>query len=966
MFKARKTAVLSAVLALFSLVSPPVLQISGDSPVLVSLGVSLKEAAARNGLSPDHLSSILSGDPAASLDSFGNVLYTMRPSDAGVEDPSLPSNVLNAGSPAPLSWDFGGINYTSQDALALHSSPSSPLRIYLDFTGHTTVDPYWAPYGGSTIVSAPLDYDSNPSSFSVQERNAIGKVWSAVAEDFAPWDVDVTTEEPPLSDLIKSDAADTRYGVRIVMTPSSFMNAGGVAFMNSFSWPSDTPAFCFCTNYSTNDMALVVSHEAGHTVGLAHDGRYSSEYYSGHESWGPLMGAPYGKTVSQWSKGDYSSSTNKQDDFSVVNSFLPYVKDDLPNTYASASYPSGLKFQGRISSPSDKDWFKVYSTGQSFSLSLNPAQFANLDPLVELWRNNVLVKRVDPASISLTHTFDSLSPGEYRLMIDGTGYTWPSGEGYSDYGSVGDYLVTLSGAVSVDQAPKVTLTPSVLHAVESSSVSFVVSSTENPSLEGLSFSWSISSGAQASGSSATVSMPSVGPLKATVVVTSAGGTPAVASAEVRLSKPPSVVASVSRASIHAGTQVSFSAAGRDPDRQVLSYSWVFSDGSSSNSPTVFKNPGSVGSFSGTVTVSDADGNTVSASKAVTVVENLAPSVSLSSSRTSGAAPASFTFTALGSDPERSTLKYLWSFPDGSSASSARVSKVISSPGSHTVTVTATDSGGFSSSASVVVTVTGNSAPVISSASVSAAASVAPSRLSFRASGSDPDKHALSYVWAFSDGTSATGQSVAKLFSNPGNYTATVSVSDAGGLTASEVVSFSVAENSAPSVSVSYSGSLTKAAPASFLLVASGSDPDKQTLSYSWVFSDGSSSKLASVSKSFPKPGTYTATVTVSDPGGLKASEVVTLTVSPNSTPVISSASVSLSSAPSGTPRVFSVSASDPDSQRLSYRWVFSNGGTSSSASVTKSFSTPGSFSATITVTDVGGLSVSQVVYFTVT
>jgi len=59
-----------------------------------------------------------------------------------------------------------------------------------------------------------------------------------------------------------------------------------------------------------NDLvAEAASHEAAHNLGLSHDRRAGEAYYRGHgdrtdpTSWGPIMGAPYGKSVTQWSLG---------------------------------------------------------------------------------------------------------------------------------------------------------------------------------------------------------------------------------------------------------------------------------------------------------------------------------------------------------------------------------------------------------------------------------------------------------------------------------------------------------------------------------------------------------------------------------------------------------------------------------------------------------------------------------------
>ena len=41
-----------------------------------------------------------------------------------------------------------------------------------------------------------LDSDGDFTSFNAAEQAAIARIWQRAAEDFAPFDVDVTTEEP--------------------------------------------------------------------------------------------------------------------------------------------------------------------------------------------------------------------------------------------------------------------------------------------------------------------------------------------------------------------------------------------------------------------------------------------------------------------------------------------------------------------------------------------------------------------------------------------------------------------------------------------------------------------------------------------------------------------------------------------------------------------------------------------------
>jgi hypothetical protein len=62
------------------------------------------------------------------------------------------------------------------------------------------------------------------------------------------------------------------------------------------------------------------SHEAGHNVGLGHDGTASVGYCQGHGAWAPIMGVGYYRGISQWSKGEYAGANNTEDDHAVIGS----------------------------------------------------------------------------------------------------------------------------------------------------------------------------------------------------------------------------------------------------------------------------------------------------------------------------------------------------------------------------------------------------------------------------------------------------------------------------------------------------------------------------------------------------------------------------------------------------------------------------------------------------------------------
>ncbi len=94
----------------------------------------------------------------------------------------------------------------------LHSNPGATKRIFLDFDGHTTTGTAWNQSYGTTIVTPAYDIDNNPSSFSSTELANIREIWERVSEDFLPFNVDVTTEDPGINALTKSNGTDTDWG----------------------------------------------------------------------------------------------------------------------------------------------------------------------------------------------------------------------------------------------------------------------------------------------------------------------------------------------------------------------------------------------------------------------------------------------------------------------------------------------------------------------------------------------------------------------------------------------------------------------------------------------------------------------------------------------------------------------------------------------------------------------------------
>ncbi len=111
-----------------------------------------------------------------------------------------------------------------------HSLPGATNVIYLDFDGEILSDTVWS---SVTLHAAPLDLEGSSATFSASEQAFISRVWSRVAEDYAPFNIDVTTERP---------ASLTVTTIHSLITKSTDLNgiqmpaygAGGVAYVGIF------------------------------------------------------------------------------------------------------------------------------------------------------------------------------------------------------------------------------------------------------------------------------------------------------------------------------------------------------------------------------------------------------------------------------------------------------------------------------------------------------------------------------------------------------------------------------------------------------------------------------------------------------------------------------------------------------------------------------------------------------------
>ena len=124
---------------------------------------------------------------------------------------------------------------------------------------------------------------------------------------------------------------------------------------------------------------------------------------------------------------------------------------------------------------------------------------------------------------------------------------------------------------------------------------------------------------------------------------------------------------------------------------------------------------------------------------------------------SGTAPLEVSFSANAIDPDGGDIEeYAWTFPGGGTAYGQTVTATLTEPGTHEVTVTATDDQGESGTATVEVVVTAptDQPPVLLEAEADRTSGAAPLKVFFHAVASDPERKPLTYRWDYGDGGQA--------------------------------------------------------------------------------------------------------------------------------------------------------------------------------------------------------------------
>lgn len=369
-----------------------------------------------------------------------------------------------------------------------------------------------------------------------------------------------------------------------------------------------------------------------------------------------------------------------------------------------------------------------------------------------------------------------------------------------------------------------------------------------------------------------------------------------------------------------------------------SYLWDFGDGTTSTQFSPVHTYSLGGTFTVTLIVTNSFGCTDQKIQNQYITVYPDPTIIITSNYTSSCDLSTvYTFTC--STP--GLTSYLWNLGDGQTSASANPSHTYNSAGQYIVTLTATDSHGCTNTSNQAIDINVGASNLASFYATNDTG-CAP----FVAHFHNQTANASSALWYFGDGTSSTQLDPTHSYVNSGNYSVTFIVTTTNGCSDSVTKANYIVVGAVPDVDFSYSATVgCSPLTVNFTNLSTNYD------SCRWNFGDGTYSTSVNASHTYTGNGTFNVLLRCWGPTGCTVGEIKMGLVSVSSAKALFAANPRV-----GCPPLNVNFTNFSTGNQLTYFWDFGDGTTSTQQLPSHTYTTSGSFTVTLAVTDSSGCS----------
>ena len=542
------------------------------------------------------------------------------------------------------------------------------------------------------------------------------------------------------------------------------------------------------------------------------------------------------------------------------------------------------------------------------------------------------------------------APYTFYWAINGVNETSASSGLYLTFSfpSVGTYNVSLKAVdsqgssanaylnVKVNAKPTAAITASESKGDEG--LTDLFSSSVSGGTAPFTYDWKISGTSVGSEPNLTYTFNSEGTILVELTVTDAAGNSYITETNVTINAPPVVSISAKDLSIDQGISDLFNATG-SYGTVPYNFTWYIGSSIAGYGPSLSYTFTSAGSYYMKVVLRDADGDT--ASSQVTVDVFAPPTVSILPTYNSTDAGGTITFLG-GYQDGVGPYNYTWTVDGGIASYSLDFSYTFTNAGSYYVNLTVTDAFGETGMDSITIIVYARPSVSVTREYTAIDAGQSDTLTPEITGGHEPYR----YAWDISGiGVVSTQQALTYVFSSPGTYSITLTVTDEFGNSANATVSVVVNPSLTARVNVAFPTVDENIIDNITLTAANGTSPYTYSISIDGTMASSSSS----YSRYFTTPGTYDVVAYVNDSRGESIVLRSTITVRANpSVYIVAPTNTTDANVPIQFRGILS-GGTGP----YNYSWLI-GGHSYSNATLTHSFSTAGSYDVQLTVTDAFG------------